>query len=233
MHAPGNGSMNPGVEAVQQRHDLTDLAFFQTHIQIQPACAGLRPAAARAELAESVRRLVGARRFAVELHVPLRRTAGWRRDIQVRIGQIEDGLGVAEFEIDASGAHVQFRNGADHRPVQQRLEVPAAWLGRAAGLGQVDAGVIQPDGCEFQVPAENGGEPRHGFQGSHISDRLDADGGVLVDYHVIDREARPGEQAEVDGAQLDLPAQRAFERRLDAWGEPIAAQVGRGDTSRQ
>src|ERR1039458_8405971 len=93
--------------------------------------------------------------------------------------------------------------------------------------------LIQHDGSEFQPPAEDAEdrrESRHGFQGAHIGDRLDADSRVLVDNHVVDREARLGEQAEVDGAQLDLAAQRVFERRPDARREPVPAQVGRGDT---
>ena len=114
VHARGNGAMHAGVEAVQQGHDFADVALFETHVQIQAAGPGLRPAAARDELAESVRGLVGARRLAGKLDVPGGRAAGGRCDIQVGVGEIEDGLGVAELEIDAPRAHVQFRNGADH-----------------------------------------------------------------------------------------------------------------------
>ena len=117
--------------------------------------------------------------------------------------------------------------------LKQRLEVPTPRLGRAAGLGHVDAGVVQADGSEFQVPAEERGDPRHGFERSHVGDGLDADGGVLVDHHVIDRKARAGEQAEVDGPQFDLAAQRAFERRANARRETVATQVRRGDAHRQ
>ena len=70
---------------------------------------------------------------------------------------------------------MQFWNGADHGAAQQRLEVPVPGLGRATGLRQVDAGIIQPDGSELQPPAEERGEARHGFERPDVGDRLDAD----------------------------------------------------------
>ena len=76
VHARRNGAMHTGVEALQQGHDLAYGALFETHVQIQAAGPGLRPAAARDDLAESVRGFVGARRLAGKLHVPGGRRRG-------------------------------------------------------------------------------------------------------------------------------------------------------------
>ena len=123
-------AMDAGVEAMQQRHDLADRAFFQ---DARPDPGGRRPACVqRPRAMNSPNPCAG---LSVRAGSPVkstfqaRRAVRWRCNIQVGIGQIEDGLGVAEFEIDAPRAHVHFRNGADHGPVQQGLEVPAARLG--------------------------------------------------------------------------------------------------------
>src|ERR1039458_8601545 len=68
-----------------------------------------------------------------------------------------------------------------------------AAISRLANSAVSRPATIQPDGSEFQTPAEDAedrGEPRHGFQGAHIGDRLDADSRVLVDHQVVHREAR-------------------------------------------
>ena len=223
MHARGDGAMHAGIEAVQQRDDLADGAFFQAHVEIKAARAGLGPAAACDELAESVGGLVGAGRLAGELDFPCRRAAGRRGDIQVRVHEIEDGLGVAELEVDASRADVEFRDGADDGAAEQRLEVPAAGLGRASGLGHIDAGIVQAYGGDFEVTAEQRGKPRYGFERADIGDGLDADGGVFVDDDVIDFEAGSGEEAEMDGTQFNFAPQSTFQSCLDARCETVAA----------
>lgn len=228
-HAGSDVAVDAGVEAVQERDDFTDGAFFEADVEIEAAGSSLNPASAGEELAKAAGGLVCAGGFAREINVPRSGAAGGRGDIEIGIGEVEDRFGVAEFEIDAAGADVQFGDRADDGAAEKRLEIPATGLGRAAGLGDVDAGIVEADGSEFEMAREEAGQAGDGFKGGDVSERLDAEGGIFVDDDIVDGEAGAGEKAEVDGADFDFAAEGAFEGGADARSEAVAAEVGRGD----
>src|SRR5947207_1445705 len=142
MQARRDDAMNAGVLAAHQRNDLADGILFDAQIEIELLAV---PAPLRFHTPEAARRTVGARRFSSEAYFPLPRFAGRGRDVQVRIRHVEDGFGIAEFEIQPP-QNVYRRESRQEVPVHERFEIPAAPL----GLGQVDAGVFQLYGREFE-----------------------------------------------------------------------------------
>src|SRR5450755_3530366 len=120
---------------------------------------------------------------------------------------------------------MQFGYGANHRPAQERLEVPAARLGWSSSLGHVDGGIFQPDGGEFQPAAEKRRQTQHGIEGADVGDRFNPDCRILVDHDVLDGEARTREEAEVHRTHLNLAAQRTLQRGPNARGKLVSAQV--------
>src|SRR5258708_12244700 len=83
---------------------------------------------------ESLGRAIGSRGRAREPNHDIALLA-WI-DVQVGIADVEDRLGIAELEIQASGAYLYVRHGWTRRTLDERLNVPA----RGFGLYKVEAG---------------------------------------------------------------------------------------------
>ena len=75
---------------------------------------------------------------------------------------------------------MQFWNGTYERAVQQRLEVPLPGLGRAAGLGYIDTGILEAYRSKLQVARKKRCQPRRSGERSNIGDGLQIDRRVFV-----------------------------------------------------
>ena len=112
------------------------------------------PAAVEPERAQAGSGPVGAGELRRTIDLPSATDRDRRRDIEIGFGQIEGGLIVAEFEVDAAVAHLQRGKHAHHGRVDDGSEVPAAPFGSRAGFGQVDAGVFEAYGGDDKLAEE-------------------------------------------------------------------------------
>src|SRR4051812_11743982 len=121
MQPRGEGTVDTRVLTAHQRGDLTERGTFD--LQVEIAAAGVRiPAALEAETAEPLRGAVRARGPCGDVDLPIAGAGG--RDVEVRLRQVEDTLGVAEFEVNAAVADLDGRGGAHHRRIHDGGEVP-------------------------------------------------------------------------------------------------------------
>ena len=110
-----------------------------------------------------------------------------------------------------------------------------AEAGGGAGLGQVNAGVVQAHrGDAEAAPGQRPDAGPHLHAPGNVGDGLEADGRVLVNHHVVHREARPFEQAEPHrAAEFDVPPQGALERNAEALAEAVGGEIGGDDPGGQ
>src|SRR5262249_33868457 len=200
-----------GVPA-QQRGQLAEAHRIQFQVEVDTVWIAI-PAATDHERAQPLCGAVGTRRHRRAVDFPGAQSG--RCEVEVGIGQIEDRFGFAEFEIHAAVAYMDCWNRPHHRRAYQRSEIPAAGLGPRTCFGEIDAGAIQPDRPDDELPHQQRPDPWRYFQAArllYVDDRLKTDGRVLVNSDAAHREARSAPQAELHFAELDLPAERAFER---------------------
>ncbi len=218
--------------AAHEGRDFAQPGAVELDIQID-ALRRHEPAPLHGEGTEALRGTVGAGQFGGTGDPPPAPARTGRRDVQIRLGEVEHRFHVAELEVDAAVAQAAVANvdgggGAQNRRVHQRREVPAAPLGGRAGLGEVDAGAFQPDGSNHELAAEKRPETGRDIHAVHVGHGLDADGGVLVNHHVLHREPGTFEQTEPHRAEkLDAPSEGTLERSAQALAVPLGAQVGR------
>ena len=156
-------------------------------------------------------------------------TALARIDIQVGITDVENRLGVAEFEIQTARADLDLREGrvraARRCAAEQLLEIPHA----RSGLHEVHAGLDQTQIRKRQMTRQQTDEVNAGLQEVHVGEGLDARRRIVIDQNVLDRKARTSEQIEVRVAYRDVPVERHFQRAADLFAIAIGLQVRRNN----
>ena len=104
-----HGSMHAKPARIHPPQRFLQRAALQFHFQIQPPAFGSRRAAHK-KSPELLRGAVGARGGAAEPQ--FHRAVRGRGHVQIGVVEIEDRLGIAELEIDPSGAHANGRESA-------------------------------------------------------------------------------------------------------------------------
>src|SRR5262249_39231931 len=104
------------VLAGEERSYLAQAGAFNREIHVGTAGIGV-PASAEAERAESLRGTIGTCGTAFQRDFPI--AAGSGGEIEIGLGEIEDAFGIAEFEVNASVAHMDLRSAANHCGVNQ------------------------------------------------------------------------------------------------------------------
>src|SRR5581483_4848396 len=92
---------------------------------------------------------------------------------------------------------MDFGQSAREGTIQEPLEIPAAGLGCGTALGEIDAGILQPDGGQFQPAPEERKQTGYRFEGSNVRDWLRAERWIVVNNHAFYGKARTGKQIEM------------------------------------
>ena len=92
------------------------------------------------------------------------------------------------------------------------LQIPVA----IGGADEVDAGVGQRDAGELDAAAPERTDANVGADLAGAQDGLGAEGGVLIDHEVLQREAGDGQQIEADPVEVDGAAERGADIARDA-----------------
>src|SRR5262249_21266399 len=162
--------------AADQRGQFSQAGAIDLQVEIDPF-RGYVPAAAECERTQTLRRTVGSRRHARAVNPPPAATRTGRRNIEVRFGEIEDRLGVAELKVDAPVADMDRRCGTHHRRIHKGRKVPTPPGRAVAGLGEVDADIVlQADGCYHELTAEQRPQARPHLHRLDICHGFDTDG---------------------------------------------------------
>ena len=169
---------------------------------------------------------VGADGVGFETEAPLVRPR--QPEGEVGIGEREGGLLLVEFEVQARAGGLDVweagrgagellgcgrcvclgARGLKHKA----LQVPVA----IGGADEVDAGVGQDDAGELDVFAPERAEAKVCANLAGAQDGLGAEGGVLIDHEVLQRDAGDGQQIEADPVEVDGAAERGADVARDA-----------------
>ena len=141
-----NGAVHASGLALEQSAEFAQPGAIELQIEINPF-RRRKPVALERECAQPLRRAVCARRLGVKRNLPASAASSRREDVEIGLHQVEDRLGIADFEIDAAVAHVNGRRGAHRRAIHNLLEIPVARF----RLHQIDVRACQPDGIDHEA----------------------------------------------------------------------------------
>ncbi len=218
MHPSRNAPVHAARLAAHQRGQFTQTRAVQDHVHVQPLRIH-EPAALQPERSQPLRRTVRPRRLRFAIHLPRASHRTRRRNIQIRLRQIEDRFLVAKLEVNPAVANLYRRSVAQHGPIHERGEVPPAPLRRRPGFRQIDTRAFQPDGGNHETPAQQRPDARRDFHAAalhllDVDDGLPSNRRIFVNRHLVHREARALEQAEMHALQFHSTSQRSSDRSL-------------------
>jgi len=164
------------------------------------------------------------------------RSASARRDVDVGIQKVIARLGIVLLEIEAARTDFDRRKSqrqplplASLRPhgvIEQRHQVPAAFR----TSHEVHAGLQQSKPGEGEPAGQDARKSDARIEFLHVRKWFDAEARILLNQHIVDGEAGAGKEIQMNAADLDLAAERAFECFSDVDAEPVGIDKRRADS---